>query len=272
LCDNMLILYHGGGASDFELHDEPFNNEQWVSISQTTCRLLRARKLYQAADLLEKTPFGLFEATNGFGDEFCVLFGSMPFDSYLELSEKYKDATIQADALAISQALHETSSRYVRFIAVELNAHSAPEFVATLTLQVTSQAVERALADAEQLIRTRDAVSGVDRVHTAFHGYLRAVVSKMGMVADKDASATHLFKIIRENHKAFRRSATSDEEVNKILRAAANIVDSLGPIRNRASIAHPNEDLIEEPEAMLVINVVRSLLHYLDAKIGSGDE
>ncbi|GAH63627.1 unnamed protein product, partial [marine sediment metagenome] len=34
------------------------------------------------------------------------------------------------------------------------------------------------------------------------------------------------------------------------------------------SVAHPNEDLLEKDEAMLVINVARTLLHYLDAKLG----
>lgn len=46
----------------------------------------------------------------------------------------------------------------------------------------------------------------------------------------------------------------------------SRIFDALGPVRNRASIAHPNIELLAEPEAMLVINVGRTLLNYLDAK------
>jgi hypothetical protein len=45
-------------------------------------------------------------------------------------------------------------------------------------------------------------------------------------------------------------------------------MDALNPIRNNASIAHPNQDLLEKEEALLVINVARTLLHYLDSKIG----
>jgi hypothetical protein len=47
----------------------------------------------------------------------------------------------------------------------------------------------------------------------------------------------------------------------------AQIVDVLNPVRNQKSMAHPNEDLLEEPEAMLVANAVRTLLHYLNAKL-----
>jgi len=36
-------------------------------------------------------------------------------------------------------------------------------------------------------------------------------------------------------------------------------------------VAHPNEFLIEKDEAILVINVARTLLYYLDAKFGHSD-
>lgn len=38
-------------------------------------------------------------------------------------------------------------------------------------------------------------------------------------------------------------------------------------MRNQASEAHANDRLLEEPEAMLVINVVRTLLHYFNARL-----
>jgi hypothetical protein len=52
-----------------------------------------------------------------------------------------------------------------------------------------------------------------------------------------------------------------------MLRGIAQIVDALNPIRNRKSMAHPTEELLEEPEAMLAANAVRSLLHYLNMKL-----
>jgi hypothetical protein len=46
------------------------------------------------------------------------------------------------------------------------------------------------------------------------------------------------------------------------------IIAVLNPVRNRASVAHPNDELLEEPEAMLVINAVRTILQYVNAKLG----
>src|SRR6266513_1121338 len=43
------------------------------------------------------------------------------------------------------------------------------------TLRITSDVVERALNDAQELLRANGATSGVDRIHTALHGYLRQV-------------------------------------------------------------------------------------------------
>ncbi len=44
-------------------------------------------------------------------------------------------------------------------------------------------------------------------------------------------------------------------------------MDAFNPIRNHGSVAHPNKDLLKKDEAMLVINVARTILHYLDAKV-----
>ena len=51
------------------------------------------------------------------------------------------------------------------------------------------------------------------------------------------------------------------------MRAAGSILDVMNPVRNQASMAHPNESLLGPEEAWLVINVSRSILHYLDTKL-----
>lgn len=66
---------------------------------------------------------------------------------------------------------------YIRFILAQLDTENL-EVVEAPTLQITSETVERALSDAEQLIHTQGAVSSIDRVHTAFHGYLRVIASE----------------------------------------------------------------------------------------------
>jgi len=134
-------------------------------------------------------------------------------------------------------------------------------------LRITSEVVERALLDAQELLRATGATSGVDRIHTALHGYLREVCKGARIKTTEDASLTDLFKRIRETHPAFREVGPRSDDILRVLRAIATILDSLNPLRNRASVAHPNPALLPEPEAMLVINAARSILHYVDEKV-----
>lgn len=262
----MIRFHQGGGASDFEILGAPMAPESWVKLRQTVCRLLRAQDHARAADLLESVGFDLYEGTNFFGDEFSVLYTSVPVERYVELSELTADPQALSEFRALAQAMGE-AGMYVRFIAVDLAHESGLAPVASPSPTITSAAVERALADARSLVRDRSAGSGVDRVHTAFHGYLRAVCSDKGISIPQDASATELFKVLREHHPAFRASGPRSEDVSRILRSMASIVDSLNTLRNRASGAHPNEAVLEEPEAMLVINSVHTLLHYMDSAL-----
>jgi hypothetical protein len=135
------------------------------------------------------------------------------------------------------------------------------------TLRITSEVVERALLDAQELMRSTGATSGVDRIHTAIHGYLREICQNAALAIKDDMALTELFKQVREAHPAFRELGPRSDEILRILRALATILDTFNPLRNKASVAHPNPVLLPEPEAMLVINSARSILHYIDEKV-----
>lgn len=133
--------------------------------------------------------------------------------------------------------------------------------------RITSEVVQRALRDAEELTKTSGATSGVDRAHTALHGYLRAVCEAAGITTGEDAAMPELLKAIRERHPAFRDLGPRADDIMKVLRSLGSIVDVLNPIRNKASVAHPNPVLLAQPEAMLVINAARTILRYLDDRL-----
>jgi hypothetical protein len=139
--------------------------------------------------------------------------------------------------------------------------------VAQPRLQTTSEAVERAIEDAEALIQSTGAPSSVDRVHTALHAHLIAVCAKACIAYSDDAGVTTLFKVIREQHPAFQDLGPRAADVTQVLRSCAAILDALGPVRNRASGAHPNPTVLPPAEAMLVVNIARTLLNYFDSKL-----
>jgi hypothetical protein len=101
------------------------------------------------------------------------------------------------------------------------------------------------------------------------HGYLINICDKAGLnYGDReDTTITKLFKLLRKNHPNLVNLGPRSGDIETILKAFASVLDVMNPIRNKASVAHPNENILEEDEAMLAINAARTFLHYLSAKI-----
>jgi hypothetical protein len=132
----------------------------------------------------------------------------------------------------------------------------------------TRAVVIRALGDAESLIRTSGATSAVDRIHTALHGHLLAVCEGAGIEIEEGATSTRALKLLRQHHPALQATGPRADDITRVLNSLANVLDTLNPIRNNASVAHPNMQLLDDPEALLAINAGRTIFAYLDAKLG----
>lgn len=135
---------------------------------------------------------------------------------------------------------------------------------------VASDLVRQALADAQSLLETQGPTSALDRVHTALHGYLKAVCRSAGLdlaTLPADPGITQVFKFMRQNHPVLRDLGAQDDAMRSVIFSIGNILDALNPIRNRGSLAHANDRLLERDEALLVINLTRGIIQYMDAKV-----
>ena len=166
----------------------------------------------------------------------------------------------EAGCPASRSATHAVLLKYIERL-------ESGRLIASQTPQITSDVVIRALNDAENLIRSSGPTSAVDRVHTVLHGYLQAVCDAERIEYKRDDSMVALLKKLRANHSKLNDLGPRSQDVEKVLNSFANILDALLPGRNQARVAHPNPVLLGEPEARLVINAGRTLLHYLDDKL-----
>ena len=123
-------------------------------------------------------------------------------------------------------------------------------------------AVARALADAAALLGSSGAASAVDRAHTALHGYLAHLCLEEQLEVGTKPSSSKLFKTLRGSHPAFQPRGPRANDVTRVLQSFAVALDSLSPIRNRASLAHANP-LLEEPEAAAALNAARTIFRYV---------
>ena len=139
--------------------------------------------------------------------------------------------------------------------------------VETPKIEATSEVVFEALKDAEVLLEKRGPKNAVDRAHTALHGYLKKLCLDRGAAVPADPSLTTLFKVIRETFPEFSGTIPHDAEAKRVFGSMASALDSLNTIRNRGTLAHPNELLLDAAEAMLYINLSRAVLAYVEAKL-----
>lgn len=139
--------------------------------------------------------------------------------------------------------------------------------VETPELRITSDVVRRAISDAETLMQSGGPTSAVDRVHTALHGYLMAACDDQGITYGRDPSILDLFKLLKEQHPRLQALGAHQGPIVQVLRSLGAVMDALNPARNRGSVAHPNEELLDSDEAMLFINAARTVLQYLDVKL-----
>jgi hypothetical protein len=150
------------------------------------------------------------------------------------------------------------------FVAARLESDGQ---VDSPVIQQTSETVYEALKDAEILLRDRGPRNAVDRAHTALHGYLKNLCLDRGEALPDDPSLTFVFKVLREKFPEFSTTIPYDAEAKKVFGSMASALDSLNTIRNRATLAHPNELLLDAPEAMLYINLSRAVLAYIESKL-----
>lgn len=163
----------------------------------------------------------------------------------------------------ISRWLREHDPAALERLEADAYGITVPEIVPT-----GSEAAMQALADAQVLLESRGPTSALDRVHTGLHGFLRGACVRAGIPFEAGATPNQLLKLLLDQHASLQHLGPCGEEVRRLIRTSASIVNAMGTFRNRASLAHPNEELLDHEEALFAINLARSLLQFLHAKLG----
>lgn len=127
-----------------------------------------------------------------------------------------------------------------------------------------SEAVKKAVHDAEVFIREGVCDSSVDRVHTAFHGYLEQVLIGHGENLGNNESLTALYSKLHSYYAGTIQPSEVGDRIKTILRSGSGMVNAINELRNNNTIAHPNGQLIQEREARLVIRLVNAIVDYIE--------
>ena len=137
------------------------------------------------------------------------------------------------------------------------------EIIDFSTISLT-EVISKAIADAELLMSQGKYDSAFDRVHTAFHGYLRKVLENRGVSYEESDTLSQLYNRLHTDISSRFGSVPISELIKTTMRSASGVITSINDLRNRHSLAHPNDDLLKESEAIFVIKLIKDLSDYIN--------
>ncbi|WP_421670186.1 abortive infection family protein [Rahnella sp. EDr1-12] len=127
----------------------------------------------------------------------------------------------------------------------------------------TNENIYKALEDAEILIEQQGPQHAYDRMHTALHGTLKQICSNNNIDVKGDETIQGLLSLIN-THLKTTQDSERNIDVFHMLRSAISILKTINELRNHNSLAHPGAMLLNEADAKFAINLVRSIMSYVD--------
>mgnify|MGYP003767250253 CR=1 FL=1 len=123
---------------------------------------------------------------------------------------------------------------------------------------------QAALSDADAFMNAGRFDSALDRIHTAFHGYLRKLLTDYEVSYVENDSLPKLYAMLHFFYGSRIQPPEVGNLVKTSMRSAAGIISVLNEARNRHTVAHPNATLIQRREAKLVIQMIKVMVDYIE--------
>ncbi len=128
----------------------------------------------------------------------------------------------------------------------------------------TTEVIEKAIVDAEAFMTDGKYTSAFDRIHTALMGYFRKKLNDLSVTYEESDTLGQLYNKIHE-YVAQNMTTNVSGLIKTAIRSSSGIISSINELRNRHSLAHPNDDLISDKEAKLCINMAKILSDYIES-------
>jgi hypothetical protein len=124
--------------------------------------------------------------------------------------------------------------------------------------------IKCAISDAETFMNNGQYDSAFDRIHTAFHGFLRSKLDDFCVDYVQSESLSQLYSKL---HGILEDNITPTEVaelVKTIIRSGSGVISSINDIRNRHSLAHPNDVIINRREAEFTLQMIKVITDYIN--------
>lgn len=152
------------------------------------------------------------------------------------------------------------------YILTDLEIGFLPEEngVIDFTDIASTDVIKSAIDNAELFMEAGQYDSAFDRIHTAFHGFLRSKLDDFGIdYAESDT----LSQLYTKLHSVLAENITPQEVADLVkttIRSGSGVISSINDIRNRYSLAHPNEVIINKREAEFTLQMIKVITDYIN--------
>ncbi len=258
----MQILLSSGGSNEI-IKTRSRSADTWAELKGQVLRLLKGRNQERSFQILSHVNFELCDGTNGFDDEFQYFHSTLRLDRYVSICTKERDQGFCAALKSIKDTFEDLSDLYIRFIAVSLEGKEDTISSTDLPhIENADQTLKTAIEEFRAGIQSGKYLPCVDRLHTAFHAFLKKKALDSQCTLTGNEGITKIYSILRQS-----RDLSESPRVDKILKAIATIVNEFNETRNHNSLAHPNQELLSEDDALFVVNCMSAVFHFLNAKL-----
>lgn len=131
--------------------------------------------------------------------------------------------------------------------------------------------VVKCLDQCQTLISNHSFGSAVDRAHTALHGYMKEICKASELeVLGAHPKIQDYWSEIKSRHPKFNVDVMEyHTPINQVVGTIGKVIDKINDLRNNKTFSHPNDEILGEDEARLVINLSRVFLQYIDSKVSN---
>lgn len=127
--------------------------------------------------------------------------------------------------------------------------------------------ISKAISDAELFMQQGKYDSAFDRIHTAFHGYLRKVLDNKGVSYEESDTLSQLYTKLHDKIESEISSPDIAELVKKTIRSSSGSIAAINEMRNKHSLVHPNTSILDKREALFAIKIVKDVTDYINEVI-----
>jgi hypothetical protein len=124
--------------------------------------------------------------------------------------------------------------------------------------------IKNAISDAELFMNEGRYDSAFDRIHTAFHGFLRNKLDNLGVNYVESDTLVQLYTKLHSTLATKINSPDVAELIKTAIRSGVGIISAINDIRNRHSLAHPNNTIIDKREAELTLQMIKVITDYIN--------